>query len=124
MRMIDADVLERKLMVMPDEELCEDCCYNVVNAISEMPTVGGWISVKDDLPKEHDSIFAHMPLVRGMWAKDSDTVIVYVRLPDGTGQATEGGLHDGEWWTRISSALDPVVTHWQPFPEPPEEGNG
>lgn len=52
MRLIDADTLERKLMMMPDEELCEDCCYNVVNAIDEMPTVGGWISVKDSLPEK------------------------------------------------------------------------
>ena len=56
MRMIDADALERVIMTMPDEELCEDCCYNVVNAIDEAPTVGGWISVKDRLPEEQEQI--------------------------------------------------------------------
>ena len=39
MRLVDADALERKLMVMSDEDLCEDCCYNVVNVIAEMSPV-------------------------------------------------------------------------------------
>lgn len=100
----------------------------VMECIDAAPTVamdtnvlGKWISVKDDLPKEHDSIFAHMPLVRGMWAKESDDVIVYVRFPDGTGRATEGRLQDGKWRTRISRTLDPVVTHWMPMPGEPKE---
>ena len=81
-----------------------------------------WISVKDDLPKEHDSIFAnHTHLSKHMWAKESDNVIVYVRFPDGTGRSTEGRLQDGKWWTRVSPMLEPVVTHWMPFPEPPKE---
>ena len=81
-----------------------------------------WISVKDDLPKEHDSIFAnHTHLSKHMWAKESDNVIVYVRFPDGTGRSTEGRLQDGKWWTRVSPMLEPVVTHWMPLPEPPKE---
>ena len=81
-----------------------------------------WISVKDDLPKEHDSIFAnHTHLSKHMWAKESDNVIVYVRFPDGTGTSTEGRLQDGKWWTRVSPMLEPVVTHWMPLPEPPKE---
>lgn len=80
-----------------------------------------WISVNDDLPKEHDSIFAnHAYLSKHMWAKESDNVIVYVRFPDGTGRSTEGRLQDGKWWTRVSPMLEPVVTHWMPLPEPPE----
>lgn len=39
MRLIDADALERRIMMMPDDELCEDCCYNVVNAIYQVPTI-------------------------------------------------------------------------------------
>ena len=81
-----------------------------------------WISVKDDLPKEHDSIFSnHTHLSKHMWAKESDNVIVYVRFPDGTGRSTEGRLQDGKWWTRVSPMLEPVVTHWMQMPEPPEE---
>ena len=125
MRLIDGDALLEELPVHPKggmrsvkEELL---MIKVRQTVQNAPTIGGWISVKNDLPKEHDSIFAYMPLVKGMWAKESDNVIVYVRFPDGTGRATEGRLHDGEWWTRISSALDPVVTHWQPFPGSPKE---
>lgn len=81
-----------------------------------------WISVNDDLPKERDSIFAnHTHLSKHLWAKESDNVIVYVRFPDGTGTSTEGRLQDGKWWTRVSPMLEPVVTHWMPFPEPPKE---
>ena len=90
--------------------------------VEEMPTVGGWISVKDDMPKEHDSIFANYThLNKHMWTKESDNVIVYVRFPDGTGRSTEGRLQDGKWWTRISPTLEPVVTHWMPMPGEPKE---
>ena len=54
MRMIDADTLL--------DEICRDQCerkYNDCDGTCEIaayvvnaPTVGGWISVKDDLPKE------------------------------------------------------------------------
>lgn len=86
------------------------------------PTVGGWISVKDRLPSEHDSLFANNPhLSKHMWAKESDDVIIYVVFPDGTGRATEGRLRDGKWNTKISQVLEPVITHWMPLPEPPKE---
>ena len=90
--------------------------------ITPLPIQPHWISVNDDLPKEHDSIFAnHTHLSKHMWAKESDNVIVYVRFPDGTGRSTEGRLQDGKWWTRVSPMLEPVVTHWMPLPEPPKE---
>lgn len=91
-----------------------------VEIILEQPR---WISVKDRLPEEHDSIFAnHTHLSKHFWAKESDNVIVYVRFPDGTGRSTEGRLQDGKWWTRISPTLEPVVTHWMPMPpEPPKD---
>ena len=104
-----------------DLELIE--MYDFV--ISMIETLSGrsqWISVNDDLPKEHDSIFAnHTHLSKHMWAKESDNVIVYVRFPDGTGRSTEGRLQDGKWWTRVSPMLEPVVTHWMQMPEPPKE---
>jgi hypothetical protein len=84
-----------------------------------------WISVKDRLPDEHDSLFANRPhLSKQMWAKESDSVIVYVRFPDGTGRVTEGRLQDGKWWTRIPLSLEPTVTHWMPMPEAPKDGDG
>lgn len=94
----------------------------VISMIEALSGRSQWISVKDDLPKEHDSIFAnHTHLSKHMWAKESDNVIVYVRFPDRTGRSTEGRLQDGKWWTRVSPMLEPVVTHWMPFPEPPKE---
>ncbi len=103
MRMIDADVLERKLMVMPDEELCEDCCYNVVNAISEMPTIGGWISVKDKLPdKQGVYLVAFKPpfpkVTIAWWA------------------TTEFGWYDLEY-----NFYTDGISHWMPLPPMPEQ---
>ena len=132
MRLIDADALKREWKM---GDVCETCdqdtrecansyCFSrmdVCGMIDDAPTVNGWISVKDDLPKEHDSIFANHPhLSKHMWVKESDNVIVYVRFPDGTGRSTEGRLQDGKWWTRVSPMLEPVVTHWMPLPTPPE----
>lgn len=117
MRAIDADALKEDLTRFYAGEV------TARDLIDEQPTIGGWISVKDDLPKEHDSLFANFThLSKHMLAKESDSVIVYVRFPDGTGRSTEGRLQDGKWWTRISPALEPVVTHWMPMPtEPPKE---
>lgn len=122
MRLIDADTLVAKCGDYYVEEGSEDGFIGTLKCLVDMqPTIGGWISVKDDLPKEHDSIFAnHTHLSKHMWAKESDNVIVYVRFPDGTGRSTEGRLQDGKWWTRVSPMLEPVVTHWMPLPTPPE----
>lgn len=38
-RAIDADAFERFLMNLPDEVLCEDCCYVVVNEMRNYPTI-------------------------------------------------------------------------------------
>ena len=127
MRLIDADAFDK---VLKDAQLeCKknggNFRYGVLATVranlEKAPTVSGWVSMKDDMPKEHNSIFAnHTHLSKYLWAKESDNVIVYVRFPDGTGRVTEGRLKDGKWWTRISPALEPTVTHWKPLPEPPE----
>ncbi len=114
MRPIDADVLKNDLSRFYNGEV------TARQLIDEQPTIGGWISVKDGTPDEHDSIFAkHTHLSKYMWAKESDDVIVYVCFPDGSGRSTEGRLRDGKWNTKISPMLEPVVTHWMPMPEPP-----
>lgn len=121
MRLIDADALLSERMRSMYYHLPNGDTAVPLIDIEHAPTIGGWISVKDDLPKERDSIFADFKhLSKHMWAKESDKVIVYVRFPDGTGTSTEGRLQDGKWWTRVSPMLEPVVTHWMPFPEPPE----
>ena len=134
MRAIDADALLEKfnrradiMAVLTDEDLAKDFAFfcKLADAVEEMPTICGWISVNDRLPDEHDSLFANHPyLKKNMWAKESDNVIVYVRFPDGTGRSTEGKLQDGKWWTMISPALEPTVTHWMPLPEAPKGDDG
>lgn len=127
MRLIDADAFDKVLKDAQTE--CKknggNFRFGVLNNVranlAKAPTIGGWISVKDRLPSEHDSLFANNPhLSKHMWAKESYDVIVYVVFPDGTGRATEGRLRDGKWHTKISPVLEPVITHWMPMPEPPE----
>ena len=127
MRLIDADKFDK---VLEDAQIqCKrkggNFYFGVLSTVRAnleiAPTVSGWISVKDAMPEEHNSIFANYThLSKHMWAKESDYVIVYVQFPDGTGRATEGRLQDGKWWTRISPVLEPIVTHWMPLPTPPE----
>ena len=93
--------------------------------LDEAPTIGGWISVKDRLPDEHESIFYKFlgtpRWSSSMWQQESYKVVVYVSFPDGTGVVTTGCLHNSDWITTVSKALPQTVTHWMPSPEPPED---
>lgn len=107
-RLIDADKLEREIMLLPDEDLCEDCCYTFVNAINDAPTVEpvgkfDWISVKDALPTE---IGLYCWVCGTGWEE-----------PDLDWWEGSGGFY------RNSIA---EVTHWIPcpMPEPPKEVSG
>ena len=120
MRLIDADALM---------EYCNNLKGKTIDAndIARFPTACGWISVKDRLPEEHESIFYKLlgtqKWSNSMWKQESDKVIVYVSFPDGTGVVTTGCLHNSDWMTTVSKALPQTVTHWMPRPEPPKEGN-
>ena len=85
-----------------------------------------WISVKDRLPEEHESIFhkflGTQKWSSAMWQQESDKVLVCVSFPDGTSVVTTGCLHNSDWVTTVSKALPQTVTHWMPLPEPPEGG--
>lgn len=85
-----------------------------------------WIPVKDRMPAETHSIFfpwyGKKEWSKAMWREQSDKVLVTVVFKDGSRIATTGETHDGVWNTAISRALEPVVTHWMPMPEPPKEG--
>lgn len=123
MRLIDADALIGELH---KTYLYDDNARKVVyRKIEEQPTTGGWISVKDRLPEEHESIF-HKFLgtpkwSSAMWQQESDKVLVCVHFPDGTSVVTTGCLHNSDWVTTVSKALPQTVTHWMPLPEPPKE---
>lgn len=131
-----------------DHRRCGECPYNP-HAISNEPCANGlkfnalalirqqqerireleaarqWISVKDKLPEEHESIFHKLlgtpKWSNSMWQQESEKVLVYVYFPDGTGIVTTGCLHNSDWITTVSKALPQTVTHWMPLPEPPKE---
>ena len=103
MRLIDADALERKVMEMSDDDLCEDCCYNVVNAIDEAPTIGGWISVEDRLPEE------------------GVTVLTVVEMEDKTRGFTFA-YHSKVWKYGLISKYSRII-YWMPLPEIPKDGD-
>jgi len=68
----------------------------------KMPTIDGWISVKDDLPKEF-----------------GEPCIVY------NGSSVQYGdyFSNSEWYTPDCYESDEIrgVTHWMPLPKPPKE---
>ena len=83
-----------------------------------------WISVEERLPVEHDSIFKKLiddeKWRAGMFKTLSDDVIVAVKFADGTRKTGVTHTKDGIW-TGLPSIGCPIVTHWMPMPEPPEE---
>lgn len=85
-----------------------------------------WIKVKDDMPKERDSIFKKFKntdkWTLGMFETISDDVIVTVRFKDGTKKTYSAVTTDGEW-SGLPVIGNPIVTHWMPFPDPAEEEN-
>lgn len=136
MRLIDVDALKKDWsMANKCEECPQDarkCQYeqdfsrmDICEMLDEAPTVGGWISVKDDMPKEHPSIFAPYYGTEkwnsAMWRNESDRVLVAIRFPDGTRTVDKGRLQDGVWKTGVSPVLPQEVTHWAMWPEPPKE---
>ena len=111
MRLIDADALERKIMMMPDDVLCEDCCYNVVNAIGAMPTIGVWTSVKDRLPGTYEPFYAACKSL----IDDRENWVI-----EGIYKCTSFG---GPWGVPLVEMGKAEVYAWMPkkLPEPPKE---
>ena len=106
----------KDIIQVAQERWCDTC---------DLKALSGWISVKDRLPEEHESIFYKLlgttKWSNAMWKQESEKVLVYVSFPDGTGIVTTGCLHNSDWITTVSKALPQTVTHWMPLPEPPVE---
>lgn len=104
----------------------EDALYAAIAALKAQSDRknGGWISVKDRLPPEHDSMFFKNFAGTSKWnpamfKKSSDEVNVCGVYPDGKTFVTHSKTHDGKW--DISSIFQMKITRWQPLPEPPKE---
>ena len=86
-------------------------------------TVQQWISVKDRLPEERDSIFKKMygtkQWLPGMFCTVSDNVLVSIEREDGTRCVRYMHTQGGEW-NLDSMPWAKKVTHWMPLPQPPK----
>lgn len=113
MRLIDANALLAKFnkkadiwTVLTDEDMANDFALycKVADAVDDMPTVGGWISVKDRLPERECIAYS---------SKFDEMMMGYIGETDksDTGYCCESNT---EWLSD--------VTHWMPLPEPPKEG--
>lgn len=116
---------------------CADCLHNAVCSIwreNECQDASlyhengecfyGWISVKDDMPPEYDSVFKHLKGTtkwkKGMFETNSDAVLVSVKYEDGTRETLPSYTVDGKWGN-LSAIRKSEVTHWMPMPKPKEE---
>ena len=91
--------------------------------ISNGVTVQDWVSVKDRLPDEHESLFARYKGTdkwrNAMFTTISDRVIVCAEYENGKRIVKTANTVDGVW--KVKDILCPCkVTHWMPIPEPPK----
>ena len=113
MRLIDADALLEELPVHPDGGLRtvkgECLMIRVRETVKAAQTIGGWVSVKDRLPRMYEA------------------VIVSVEGHDFEPFATVAWTVPGNDWDTDDNFLCRCSwqpTHWMPLPEPPEEVSG
>lgn len=106
MRLIDADVLKG---VFVGEYPGMYTKKYIKNLIDGMPTVGGWISVKERLPEPNVSVL--------LAVYDRDHGYTYRTVAwlntSGDWDSNDDGFNQG----------DEDVLYWMPLPEPPEEVN-
>ena len=81
----------------------------------------GWIPCDENMPEEHDSMFAKWygteKWKSAMWKTQSDNVIVTIEFEDGTRKTDMMRTHDGEWFKDIRILKFKVIA-WQPLPKP------
>ena len=106
--------------------LLRDACQmaaEVLRGVTGICVENKWISVENDMPKEHDSIFKKFKgtkkWLNGMFETISDTVIVSVKFENGTRKTFPAHTADGKW-RRLPEIRNHKVTHWMPMPEPPK----
>ena len=91
--------------------------------ISNGVTVQDWVSVKDRLPDERESLFARYNGTdkwrNAMFTTISDYVIVCAEYENGKRIVKTANTVDGVW--KVKNIFCPCkVTHWMPLPHPPK----
>lgn len=90
----------------------------------------GWISVKESLPPERETIFAKFKGTDqwnpAMFATGSEDVRVIVQFEDGTRKVWHDHTMDGKWKCEREKCAYPkcTVTHWMPNPDLPKSKGG
>ena len=133
-RLIDAENAIKKLEDIGGHLIYEEdgksFCITMdalIRFINNLPTIDPvkqeWISVRDRLPEERDSIFARFygteKWKAGMFRTASDDVIACVEYEDGSRLVKVLHTISGEWHMSGIPGGG-IVTHWMPLPEPPE----
>lgn len=126
---------ERLIMENPQDELdkiqtqtAEDFAAAYGEAIDIVKQAAaeynnGWIPCEEEMPKEHDSIFAKLKGTDKwndkMFEKISDTVNVTVVDEYGNGITTHAHTVDGKWSCDLLKLNKTYkITAWQSLPEP------
>ena len=95
----------------------------VINQV-EQEHNNGWIPCSEQLPEEHDSMFAKLKGTDkwsdAMFEKISDDVNATVEFEDGTRKTMTLHTNDGKWNTNNRIVKFNVIA-WQPLPQPYKE---
>lgn len=88
-----------------------------------------WISVKDGMPPEKETIFAKFKGTDqwnpAMFATSSEDVRVVVQFEDGTRKVWHDNTMDGKWKCERENVYPKrTVIYWMPNPELPKEEGG
>lgn len=123
------DVREKLVELLTEFYGCDPMYYGVdalaiaQHLIANGVTVKEWISVKDRLPDEHETLFARYKgtdkWLNGMFMTTSDLVIVCVECENGERIVKTAITKEGVW--KIKDSFHQYrVTHWMPLPDPPK----
>lgn len=120
-------ILNKTIAENSDHELSVNVLGGFLEIIKDLPVVEPkqeWISVKDDMPKERESIFARFygtdKWKTGMYRTVSEDVIACLEAKNGHRMVKVLSTQDGDW--KVNVIYQAEVTHWMPLPEPPRGG--